>query len=131
MVFTKRSATLVVAVEQLCGNTAEGTTLFSAYWKESRRREPAFRGMSLSRLLKMAPTTALVAAALETGRWWKQLRAPQLAPEILDRRGLVQLTIAADCITRRAGSTSSSCGPQSARACAPNDKRQFAKDLDS
>src|SRR6516164_8832231 len=65
VIFTSRSETLVVAVEQLCGKTGEATTLFSAYWNDSRRNEPALRGMSLSKLLKIAPTTALVAAARE------------------------------------------------------------------
>ena len=37
--FTSRSETLVVAVEQLCGNTGDATTLFSAYWND----EPAKR----------------------------------------------------------------------------------------
>src|SRR5580704_14364375 len=68
VMFTRRSATLVVAVEQLCGNTGEATTLFSAYWNDSRRNEPALRGMSLSRLLKTAPTAALVAAARDVFR---------------------------------------------------------------
>src|SRR4029077_20524342 len=68
VMFTRRSATFVVAVEQLCGNTGDATTLFSAYLNASRRNDPALRGMSLSRLLKIAPTTALVAAAREVLR---------------------------------------------------------------
>src|ERR1700720_4947003 len=65
---TSRSDTLVVAVEQLWGNTGAATTLLSAYWNERRRNDPALRGMSLSRLLKIAPTTELVAAAREVLR---------------------------------------------------------------
>ncbi len=68
VMFTSRSETLVVAVEQLCGNTGAATTLFSAYVNARRRNDPALRGMSLSRLLKIAPTTALVAAAREVLR---------------------------------------------------------------
>src|ERR1700736_4136101 len=68
VMFTRRSATFVVAVEQLCGNTGDATTLFSAYLNARRRNDPALRGISLSRLLKIAPTTALVAAAREVLR---------------------------------------------------------------
>src|SRR5262245_19952846 len=63
VMLTRRSDTLVVAVEQLCGNTGDATTLLSAYLKDRRRNEPALRGISFSRLLKIAPTTELVAAA--------------------------------------------------------------------
>src|SRR6516165_5150012 len=82
VIFTSRSETLVVAVEQLCGKTGDATTLLSAYWNDSRRNDPALRGMSLSRLLKIAPTTELIAAAREVLR-------PQSTQGGLSRRSTI------------------------------------------
>src|ERR1700722_12308937 len=54
---TSRSATFVVATEQLCGNAGRPTTAPSFNANDTRRNEPALRGMSAGNALKIPAMT--------------------------------------------------------------------------